>query len=212
MPFKYSCFISYCHGHYELMTNFVTQIKCAFESCLEPFFNQEVYIDESRLKPGYHYNEGLSRAICQSFCMIVIYTPTYESHSYCLREYLAMERLEQERLHLLENQSTDMGMIIPIILRGDMKDSSSIIKSKIKDGIHYCDFSKFSLSNMDITDSSECINKIDHIATEIYSMYQLFEDCNGDPCHGCNSFSLPSEDEVRLWKNNNVPPFPGREE
>lgn len=175
------------------------------------FFDQKVYIDESRLKGGYKFNEALSRAICQSLCMIVIYIPKYENHSYCLREYLAMERLEKKRFDLLENKSVDMGMIIPIIFRDKMKDSSFGIISKIKNEKHYCDFSKFSLSNMEINDYPDCIEKIDQIAQEIYSVYQLFEEWGGDPCCECNSFSLPCEDEAILWKNNYKSPFPGRE-
>lgn len=95
MPFKYACFISYPHGQYELMKSFIEQLKKALNNYLEPLLDEEVYIDVDRLEPGYHYNEALAKAICQSICMIVVYSPKYERHSYCLREYQAMECMLQ---------------------------------------------------------------------------------------------------------------------
>lgn len=210
MPLKYSCFINHCHGQHDLMKNFVTQIKYIFENCMEPYFDQEVYIDETRLQPGYHFNEELSQAICQSFCMITIYTPRYASHSYCLRELMAMKELEKKRLGLLENKSTNMGMIIPIILRDDPRDSPSKIRSEIGDEIHYCDFSNFGLTNMEIIDNPGYVRKVDQIAEKTYELYTKFEECGIDPCCECNSFRLPSEKDVEIWKgksNKPITPF-----
>jgi hypothetical protein len=35
--------------------------------------------------------------MCESVCMILIYTPKYEAHAYTRREYAAMRALEAER-------------------------------------------------------------------------------------------------------------------
>ena len=96
--FKYACFISYSHGEQELVKGFIDQFKAALKAYLEPWMEEEVYVDVDRLKAGFKYNEALAKAICQSVCMVVVYSPVYERRSYCGREYEAMERLEIRRL------------------------------------------------------------------------------------------------------------------
>src|SRR5215510_8791933 len=91
MPFKYSCFISYCHGKEDLVRTFIEELKKALKRHLDAYLDEGVYIDEERLRGGDLYNEKLAEAICQSVCMIVVYMPKYERHPYCLREYAAME-------------------------------------------------------------------------------------------------------------------------
>ncbi len=68
----YACFVSYCHGQYDLVKGFIDQLKTALKSELDALMDEELYIDEERLRPGYHYNEELARAICQSVCMVVV--------------------------------------------------------------------------------------------------------------------------------------------
>lgn len=210
MPFKYSCFISYCHGQYDLVNEFIKQIKEALQCSMETYLDQEVYIDE-RLGPGYHYNEELAKVICQSICMIVIYTPRYESHSYCFREYVAMERLEKQRLDLIEDKSDNIGMIIPIIFRGDTKD----LPPRIKNRIHYCDFREFSLATTEIKRNPDYNKEIEKIAEIIHKIYKLFKEKGINPCE-CSSFSLPSKEEIdcESWRetsNNPFLAFPGKE-
>lgn len=210
MPFKYSCFISYCHGQYDLVNGFIKQIKEALQCYIEPYLDHEVYIDE-RLGPGYHYNEELAKAICQSICMVVIYTPRYEAHSYCFREYIAMERLEKQRLSLVEDRSNNIGMIIPIILRKGEQG----LPPRIKNYRHYYDFSDFRLSTKEIKNNDYYDKQTDQIAEIIYTLYKLFEEKGIDPCE-CKDFSLPSKEELvcESWRekaNNPFPPFPGRE-
>lgn len=210
MPFKYSCFISYCHGQYDLVNAFIQQIKEALQCSIESYTDKEVYIDE-RLGPGYHYNEELAQAICQSTCMIVIFTPKYKSHSYCLREYIAMERLEKKRLELLGDKSNNMGMIIPIIFRGDETD----IPPRIRDRIHYYDFRDFALSTLEIKRNPKYEPDIEKIAKIIHRFSKLFKEQGVNPCE-CDLFKLPSEREIESesWgekPSNSFPPFPGRE-
>ncbi len=118
--FKYACFISYSHGEEALVKNFIDQFKAALKAYLEPWMDEEVFVDVDRLKAGFKYNEALAEAICQSVCMIVVYSPVYERRPYCGREYEAMERLEKQRLaHLAGAAGAGFnGLIIPVVLRG----------------------------------------------------------------------------------------------
>jgi len=75
---KYGCFISYCHGQYDLTRRFVEQLVSALQSSLEPYFDSGncVFIDKDRLQPGYKFNEALGEAVCKSICMIVVCCPS----------------------------------------------------------------------------------------------------------------------------------------
>jgi hypothetical protein len=207
MPIKYSCFVSYCHGQHEVINGFVTQLKQALKSYLELYLDEEVYIDEERLKPGYQFNEELSKAICQSVCMIVVYSPTYEKHSYCLREFAAMEYLENARWSLL-GSSDKPGLIIPIILRG--KDD---LPPRIKSCTHYSDFSQFTLATTRLSKNPKYVKEIEKIVDVIYEHYKTFSNPNVDVCSVCESFEIPPEEDVLPWREQqkfSVSPFPGR--
>ena len=209
MPLKYSCFISYCHGQGNLMKSFIDQLKKALEDYLEPWLDEKVFIDEDRLQPGYHYNDVFANAICQSICMIVVYSPKYERHSYCLREYQAMESIEKKRLELLGDKSfPGQGMIIPIIFRGEKED----IPLKFENCIHYSDFSKFTLASVDINTNPEFIIQIEKIAKYIYKCYKNLNE-QTDICSECNSFKLPTDEEIQPWREQPKKQmvFPGRE-
>jgi hypothetical protein len=52
MPFKYSCFISYCHGKEALVKTFIEELKQALKYHLDAYLDEEVYIDEERLRGG----------------------------------------------------------------------------------------------------------------------------------------------------------------
>ena len=209
MPFEYSCFISYSHGQYDLTKRFVEELTDALKIYIEPYLGKQVYIDRERLKPGYHFNEALSEAICQSVCMIVVYWPTYEEHQYCLREYAAMEALEEKRFNTLGEAATrEKGMIIPIILRGEDE-----LPPKIKGKIHYSDFSKFTLAETSIKNKPEYIEKIEEIAKHIRKLYRAFQDSGKQICKDCSSFTIPAETDLRPWREEaSVAPFPLREE
>src|SRR6185503_15991751 len=101
MPFKYACFISYPHGQHIVMKPFIEQLTEMLKGFLEIYMEEEVYKDDERLKPGYKFNESLAEAICQSVCMIVVYSPIYENRTYCLREYATMEKIEEDRFKLI---------------------------------------------------------------------------------------------------------------
>jgi hypothetical protein len=211
MAFKYSCFISYCHGQGELTQRFIEQLIRALKSYLEPWLDEEIYIDEERLLPGYNYNEQLAEAICQSVCMIVVYSPRYERHAYCLREYTAMERIEEKRRQALgQRGKRGSGMIIPIIFRGLTDD----LPPRIQTNKQYCDFTKFTTATLDINQNPEYIAQIEKIARVIYGHYKAFDALNEDVCSTCDVYELPPEDELQPWRakpQELSSPFPGRE-
>jgi TIR domain len=196
MAFKYACFISYCHGQYDLVKGFIDQLKTALKAELEPLMAEELYIDEERLQPGYHYNEALARAICESVCMIVVYSPKYERQEYCMREFEGMEQLEKKRGHLLgATADPQRGFIIPIILRGD-----DDVPERIKKYTHYTNFSRFTLAMPDMIRNPVYVEEIQKIAKAIYQHYKTFSSAGADPCSLCSGFQLPLGSEVRPWR------------
>jgi hypothetical protein len=195
MAFKYACFISYCHGQYGLIKGFMDQLKAALKGELEALLDEQVFIDEERLKPGYQYDEELAKAICESVCMIVVYSPRYARQEYCMREYEAMKRLEERRRALLGPSAHGRGFIIPIVLRGDEETLA-----RVRQHTHYCDFSRFTLATPDISRNPEYVEEIRKIAEVIYEQYRLFRDAGSDPCATCIEFKLPPASDVRSWQ------------
>ena len=193
MPIRYSCFISYCHGEGDLMHRFMDDFTAALKAYLDPFFDKDekIYIDDQRLEPGYLYNEALATALCQSVCMIVIYVPRYERHSYCLREFEAMERIENRRKQLM-NISRDKGMIIPIILRGSPPP-------KLQARRQLLDFSKYTTITPKITRNRKYVDEIDKTARAIFALFQDLRSSGQDVCSNCDEFTLPPEQEVQPW-------------
>jgi hypothetical protein len=49
MPFKYSCFIRYCHGKEALVKTFIEELKQALKYHLDAYLDEEVCIDEECL-------------------------------------------------------------------------------------------------------------------------------------------------------------------
>jgi TIR domain len=196
MAFKYACFISYCHGQYDLVKGFIDQLKTALKAELETLMSEELYIDEERLQPGFHYNEALARAICESVCMIVVYSPKYERQEYCVREFEGMEQLEKKRGNLLGAAANpERGFIIPVILRGD-----DDVPERIKRYAHYANFSRFTLAMPDMIRNPVYVEEIRKIAKVIYQHYKAFLSAGADPCTLCSGFQLPSASEVKPWR------------
>jgi hypothetical protein len=204
MPFKYSCFISYCHGQHELMQQFIKELTDALKNYIEPYLGEPVFIDEERLKPGYLFNPALAEALCQSVCMIVVYSPTYEDRPYCLREYAAMEELQERRFRMMGRTIGERGMIIPIVFRGE-----EFIPPKLKGHIHYADFSRFTLAETGIKNSPPYINKIEDIARHIRRLYDDLNGLAADPCEDCGSFVIPGAGRLRSPQDAELcPAFP----
>jgi hypothetical protein len=196
MAFKYACFVSYCHGQHELVKSFIDQLKEALNAELDTLLDEEVYVDEERLAPGYRYNEALAKAICQSVCMIVVYTPRYERHEYCVREFEAMELLEKRRRERLGSLLEDAkGFIIPIVFRGD-----NDLPPRIRQRLHFADFSRFTLATPEIKRNPEYLDEIGQIARLINEQYQVFVRAGADPCTECHQFELPPASALVPWR------------
>lgn len=182
------------------------QLKEALIASLEPWIRKDVYMDD-RHSPGYSFNEGIAQAICESICMIVVFSPVYAESNYCLREFLAMENIEKKRKEKLGPKfDRTSRMIIPILLRGD----PDRLPPKIKD-IHYYDFSQFTLGSLKLSKKDKEV--IEKIAKRIYYHYENIKSSYGNIIEDeCNKFLLPSEDEaINQWGPSQPDiGFPGR--
>jgi TIR domain len=147
-------------------------------------------VDKKRLTGGVVFDKALARAICESVCLIVVFTPRYEESSYCADELLAMEQIEEERKHILGSQYDETRrMIIPVILRGD-NDSLPL---KLK-GIQSHSFIKFQMAGRLMKKNSKFIEKIDDIVQHIYGYYRDLKNLEKNGIvQNCDSFALPSK-------------------
>lgn len=187
------------------MKRFIDELKEQLKSSLDPYFDDCVYIDEERLRPGFQFNEALGKALCQSACMVVVYVPKYDQHEYCVREFHAMELLEERRRALLGgNLPNEVGMIIPIVLR----PGASGVPDKIRNRRQYSDFSRYTTATPAISSNPQYVEKIEEIAEYIQRVSIAFAAL--DPCHGCEDFVIPplAAGEVKAPE---PPPFPGQE-
>jgi hypothetical protein len=186
MAFRYACFISYCHGQHDIVSLFIEQFTQLLASELELRMHEGVFVDRSRLKPGYLHDEALARAICESVCMVVICSPKYLRQTYCRREFEAMRQIEEHRRAILGRAAHGRGFIIPVILRAD-KEFTALIG----DRAHYCDLSRFGLYTRNLGSSRAYREAIGAIAEMIYEQYKTFERLGIDPCGACTEFRLP---------------------
>jgi hypothetical protein len=213
MPFKYSCFISYAgfsSPQSLVAKEFIDQLKEALESEISLYVRLPVFLDQERLRGGDLFNEELATSICQSVCMICVFTPNYfdRNRTYCAREFRAMEILERRRLERLGDHN-HKGAIIPIILRG-----SQALPEYIRSKRQFHDFSGFVVSRTRLIRNPNFNRKISDIAAYIYDLYNNNSE---DHCRDCHAFQLPAVDEIVPWMNSAkclpMPhPFPGTQE
>jgi len=195
MPFKYSCFISYCHGQGKWIRQFVTKLEEELVNRLDFYLDEPIFLDNKRLGPGYQFNEAIPEAICHSICMIVVYVPKYKRKEYCLREFAAMQMIETQRRESMGGEfPRKYGMIIPIILRGE----PDTIPSWISGRYQYVDLSKFATGTDDIFSADETIQEIESIAKTINKIYETFQESQRDPIRECEEFELPSPGDVTV--------------
>ncbi len=213
MPFRYSCFISYRHDQGEIMARFVDDLYAAWHNEVLLLTGMDVFVDKTRLAGGEFYNVKLAKSLCQSICLIMIFTPQYFStnHPYCAREYKAMELLEKARLKKINNTNLPTsGYIIPIILRRGTE-----LPVEIKTNRQYYNFSNFMLRDEPLKMHRDYDKIIRDIADYIYQRYLEFENAGTDPCEVCENFELTSEASIKDWletvKSTPVL-FPGRKE
>jgi hypothetical protein len=196
MPFEHSCFISYCHDEGIVMERLMKQVEDGLNSALGLYIKGKKVFTDKNLQPGDDFKKKLAKAICQSVCLIPIYTPSYEESDFCLREFAMMEKIEEKRMQLLgKKATTDERMIIPIIIRG-----KNDLPSKIADNIHFCDCTSISLSDFlcDISNHPVFLDKLDEIAKVIHRNYKNFEEIDASKI--CDSLEL-SKEEILPWRS-----------
>lgn len=194
MPFKYSVFFSYRHSLHK--EGFETQRKIieSLQFELSTLCDLPVYQDHTRLQAGDEFNMELATSLCQSIAMVSLYWPTYFSlqHSYCAREYKAMEHLERKRLNLLQPQDRSKKLIIFLILRG-----SSQLPEEIRNSRNCVDLQDDTLDpNMERRRSYKI--KIRKVAESIAERHSLLSEL-AEACDDCHTYRLPHSAEVEPW-------------
>jgi hypothetical protein len=204
MPIKYSCFISYRRSSAEYARDF----HLSLERELSLWTPLPIYRDETRLSGGDFYNKELALALCESACMVMIYTPTYfdKINTYCAREYRAMEQLEAQRLNQLGfKKDNQHSLIIPVIYRG-----LEYFPNPIKSLRAYYQF-EFSVIGKTYVRRKEYQESIKEIAEYIYERCNELNTLDYDPSA---SFEIPRNEEILEWLTSLLPPkpiFPGRQ-
>lgn len=198
MPFRYACFVSYRHGQREAVRDTVLRFHESLASELEFWLGSDlpVYLDQDRLQPGHLYNEALATALCQSVCMVMLFTPTYfdSVHRYCAREYHGMLAIERQRLAFLEQEQRQRGLIIPVILRGER-----FLPSEIKNRRNYRNFEKFLLGHRDMSRHPQYPDAIRELAEYITERHSIMGSMGEELCKGCDTFSLPPGKDLDDW-------------
>lgn len=199
MAIRYGCFFSYAHGRHELMRQFKASLVDALRCYLEPHFDDEdeLFVDTDQLGGGDDLDRKIARALCESACMVLIYTPKYEAHAYTRREYAAMRLLEAERSAWYELPSR---LIIPVI----MTRHPDKLPPQITDSF-YVDFSRFTMATGDLKSNTDFLPDIDKMVQRIAAHYQL-QKRHMPPGHDCNQFVLPAVPPP--WRDSPDPTFP----
>jgi|SRR6267378_7114665 len=200
MPLKYACFISYRHAT-GFSARFVKELYEALHERLQVLVDTShgpVIIDQERLKSGGTlYNPALSSALCQSACLVVIFTPVYfnKKHTYCAREYRAMVMLEKERLKLLEGKGDPTnGLVIPVVFRGWNRLPEEISKNR-----QCYRFDQFQPYHKKLGQGRLYSVEIEEMASYIALRFEELNNLTTDLSLKCSDFKLPTDREIRDW-------------
>lgn len=199
MPIKYACFLSYRHGD-GFVERIVTGLRDALRDLLQLRIAapEDLIFYDRDIKGGTFYNEALASALCESACLVVVYTSVYfrKDRTYCAREYRAMELLERKRLRCLgETMDYRRGLIIPIVFTG-WEDLPKVIK----DLRQAYNFEQLEPHNRKLGTTQKFAKEIREIADYIAERFNRLNSIPEDhPCMDCNGFALPSEGEILNW-------------
>jgi hypothetical protein len=181
--FEYGCFISYVHAREELMREFMASLVPALKGELEPLVRNGVYLDNDRLATGTKHEHALGRVLCASACWVLIYVPQYLEHDYCMREFRAMQILEERRRRALGHRlPREKGMILPIVLRGDKAELPEQITSSM-----YLEFTQYTVASPKINVNESSMNEIRELASYVKEIFKLGAHLSED----CSEFDLP---------------------
>ena len=206
----YPCFISFRHYKGENADSFIKQFVECLNGFLDPLCG-ESFIDYLRMQPGYDLNPSIASALCQSACMVVIWTPRYfdEEHPWCAKEYKAMLALEKQRLEYLPIDQRMQRLIIPVIFSGKNSYPASL-----RDGIIYYDFSDFMLYEKRMSRNRKFADKIRELANYIFERLQTLKNINQGSWFDCNGVNFSNDEEIfnfiKNLKGMDVENFPFR--
>ena len=186
MAIRYGCFFSYAHGRHALMQRFKSALADALRCYLEPYFDNEdeLFVDTEQLGGGDDLDRKIARAMCESVCMVLIYTPKYEAHAYTRREYEAMRLIEAERGQWYELPSR---LIIPVV----MTRHPESLPPQIGDARFYVDFSHYTMATPDLMSNPDFLPDIDKMVKRIAAHYAC-QKKHTPLDHDCNQFVLPA--------------------
>lgn len=212
MPFKYACFISHACPDNRIVRRFTSDLRTALQEEIQMLVRDyDVYISGEEMRAGMMVSDILARALCESICMVMVYTPSYfsVSHPYCAREYRGMELLEQQRLAALSADDRGHGLIIPVVLRGE-----KLLPSKIRNERHFYNFGGFTLCDPEIAEHKEYARMVKKIAEYVGERVMAFERIRdtGDPTDCCNTWKLPSDKEAVSWIRQELAPASGQQD
>jgi hypothetical protein len=206
MPFTYSCFISYRRNPDG--NKFAEYFHTALANQLAHYTPLSVFRDETDLeKGGGRYPNQLSQALCESVCMVMIYTPVYfnKQKTYCAREYKSMEKLEAERVKILRRPvNKTLSLIIPVIYRGSERFPPVIKEQRTSHDLTWINRAESCVGN----DNFHI--KVLHIAEYIGKCCEEISAIKKDPCRECGKFKLDDVDENSAWLFSMLPSGQGR--
>jgi len=202
------CFISFRHFGDKISDAFIQQFEECLTAELKPLIGKTPFIDHKRMHPGYSLNATIAQELCQSVCMVVIWTPQYfnEEHIWCATEFKAMQGLEAQRLLLLPKEERNKRLIIPVIYRG-----SKYYPDDLSDTL-YLNFEKFTLHETEMIKNGFYANEIKNVAEYIHDRILAFKKISISPWGKCEDFILPNKEETLafLQEKNTTQKFPFR--
>ncbi len=194
--FQHACFLSYRNGDrndpLDLLNNFAEQIYEALSSELRTQLDldEPIFWDVQSLQGGYILNPHIASAICQSTCMIIIFTRNYlsEKNLFCAAEFYGMLECEANRFQKMNLVNPNKGMIISIALR-----NPNLVPDILRKRLFY-DFSKFTLADIQIRQNPNYVSKIQEIAQFIAQWHDEMQPLENDLCSNCPAYRLPDID------------------
>ncbi len=197
--FEYACFISYRNSRKRedgLLSVFAKQLSDALERTLDTHLYEDiarqdndymVFLDDNIIETGDFMAKTMGDALCKSICSIVLFTRNYLGGSFwCASELHGMLKVERHRLDTMQVKPAEMGFILPILFKRDIKDMPKALRQRAFEK----DFTKFTLAVKDITEHEEFVEIIEALAEKIAAIQAAILEKNTDICGHCMDFSL----------------------
>lgn len=196
MPLRHACFISYSHSEPNAEADRIIQAVHTVLASEVSFRikNVGVYLD-ARLRPGDFFDQALARALCESACMVMVFWPAYfdDRHTYCSKEYKAMERIEVARLSLLPAGQREHGLIVPLVVRRE-QDLPPEVRQR-----QYTNLQRLTLGFRRLEHHPAFRIEMSRIADYVVDRYRELSRVVPDVCGDCSTMSFPPEIEIRAW-------------